>query len=77
MHFKHTHQLTLMAMNLTIFVPNDDAVADILEILSIGQFDIFDLPNFSEILIYHIAEGLYFEDDLYDGLMLTSAQGQD
>jgi len=61
----------------TIFVPNDDAVADILEILSIGQFDIFDLPNFGEILEYHIAEGLYFEDDLYDGLMLTSAQGQE
>ncbi len=60
----------------TIFVPNDDAVADILEILSIGQFDIFDLPNFGEILEYHIAGGLYFEDDLYDGLMLTSAQGQ-
>ena len=61
----------------TIFVPNDDAVTDILEILSIGQFDIFDLPNFGEILEYHIAEGLYFEDDLYDGLMLTSAQGQE
>ena len=61
----------------TIFVPNDEAVADILEILSIGQFDIFDLPNFGEILEYHIAEGLYFEDDLYDGLMLTSAQGQE
>ena len=61
----------------TIFVPNDAAVADILETLSIGQFDIFDLPNFGEILEYHIAEGLYFEDDLYDGLMLTSAQGQE
>ena len=61
----------------TIFVPNDEAVADILNVLSIGQFGIFDLPNFGEILEYHIAEGLYFEDDLYDGLMLTSAQGQE
>lgn len=61
----------------TIFVPNDEAVADILETLSIGQFDIFDLPNFGEILEYHIVEGLYFEDDLYDGLMLASAQGQE
>ena len=61
----------------TIFVPNDDAVADILNVLSIGQFGIFDLPNFGEILEYHIAEGLYFEDDLYNGLMLTSAQGQE
>ena len=61
----------------TIFVPNDDAVADILNVLSIGQFGIFDLPNFGEILEYHIAEGLYFEDDLYDGLILTSAQGQE
>ena len=61
----------------TIFVPNDDAVADILNVLSIGQFGIFDLPNFGEIMEYHIAEGLYFEDDLYDGLTLTSAQGQE
>ena len=61
----------------TIFVPNDDAVADILNVLSIGQFGIFDLPNFSEILEYHIAEGLHLEEDLYDGLMLTSAQGQE
>ena len=61
----------------TIFVPNDDAVADILNVLSIGQFGIFDLPNFGEILEYHIAEGIYFEEDLYDGLMLTSAQGQE
>ena len=61
----------------TIFVPNDDAVADILNVLDIGQFGIFDLPNFGEIMEYHIAEGLYFEDDLYNGLMLTSAQGQE
>ena len=61
----------------TIFVPNDDAVADILNELSISQFGIFDLPNFAEIMEYHIAEGLYFEDDLYDGLTLTSAQGQE
>ena len=61
----------------TIFVPNDDAVADILEILNIGQFDIFDLPDFSEILEYHIAEGLYLEDDLYNGLTLSSVQGQE
>ena len=61
----------------TIFVPNDDAVADILEILNIGQFDIFDLPDFSEILKYHIAEGLYLEDDLYNGLTLSSVQGQE
>ena len=61
----------------TIFVPNDEAIADILETLSIGQFNIFDLPDFGEILEYHIAEGLYFEDDLFNGLTLTSAQGQE
>jgi len=60
----------------TIFVPNDEAVSDILAYMSLGQFDAFAIPDFSEILEYHVAQGSWLEEDLYNGLVLTSAQGE-
>lgn len=60
----------------TLFAPNDEAVSQILEYMSLGQFDILGLPDFPEIMQFHIAEGLHYADDLYDGLTLVSAQGQ-
>ena len=61
----------------TLFVPNNDAVTDILAYMSLGQFDALAIPDFPEILEYHIAPGSWMEEDLYDGLALLSAQGQD
>jgi uncharacterized surface protein with fasciclin (FAS1) repeats/plastocyanin len=61
----------------TLFVPNDQAVTDILTYMSLGQFDALAIPDFPEILEYHIAPGSWMEEDLYDGLALLSAQGQD
>ncbi len=61
----------------TLFVPNDQAVTDILAYMSLGQFDALAIPDFPEILEYHISPGLWLEEDLYDGLALLSAQGQD
>ena len=60
----------------TIFVPDNDAVTEILEYMNLGQFDALNIPDFSEILEYHIAEGRWLADDLYDGLQLPTAQGQ-
>ena len=44
--------------------------------MNLGQFDALNIPDFSEILEYHIAEGRWLADDLYDGLQLPTAQGQ-
>ena len=60
----------------TLFVPDDDAVSQILDYMNLNQFDALGIPDFPEIMEYHIAEGLWLEEDLYDGLELTSAQGQ-
>ena len=60
----------------TIFVPDNDAVSEILEYMNLGQFDALNIPDLTEILKYHIAEGRWMTDDLYDGLQIQTAQGQ-
>ena len=60
----------------TLFVPNDQAVVEILEYMNLGQFDALSIPDFPEIMQYHIADGLYMAEDLSDGLSLPSVQGQ-
>ncbi len=60
----------------TIFVPDNDAVSEILEYMNLGQFDALNIPDFTEILEYHIAEGRWLAEDLYNGLQLLTAQGQ-
>ena len=60
----------------TIFVPDNDAITEILEYMNLGQFDALNIPDLSEILEYHIAEGIWLAEDLYNGLQLSSAQGQ-
>jgi uncharacterized surface protein with fasciclin (FAS1) repeats/plastocyanin len=60
----------------TIFAPDDNAVSEILEYMNLGQFDGLGIPDFPEILKFHIAEGLWLEEDFFDGLVIPSAQGQ-
>jgi uncharacterized surface protein with fasciclin (FAS1) repeats/plastocyanin len=60
----------------TLFVPNDEAVNEILEYMNLGQFDALNIPDFAEIMNYHIAPGIWTQEDLSNGLLLTSAQGQ-
>jgi uncharacterized surface protein with fasciclin (FAS1) repeats len=60
----------------TVFAPNTEAVNDILEYMNLSQSDCLAIPDFPEILSYHIAEGIWLEEDLFDGQQLTSAQGQ-
>jgi len=60
----------------TVFVPNNDAVSEILEYMNLNQFDALSIPDFTEILEYHIADGVWLAEDLYNGLQLPTAQGQ-
>lgn len=60
----------------TLFVPNAEAVDEIMDYMSLGQFDMLNIPDFPEIMEYHIAPGLFMAEDLADGMSLTSAQGQ-
>ena len=60
----------------TLFVPNAEAVDEIMEYMSLSQFDMLSIPDFAEIMQYHIAPGIFMAEDLADGMSLTSAQGQ-
>lgn len=60
----------------TLFVPNADAIDEIMAAMNLNQFDMLNIPNFEEILNYHFAEGRWLAEDLYDGLELPTAQGQ-
>lgn len=60
----------------TLFVPNSDAVNEILEYMNLNQFDALNIPDFLEIMEYHIAPGIWTTEDLTNGLQLMSAQGQ-
>ena len=61
----------------TLFVPNNEAVDEILEYMNLNQFDAMSIPDFTEIMNYHIAPGVWTQEDLTNGLQLASAQGQD
>ena len=61
----------------TLFAPNNEAVDEILEYMNLGQFDALGIPEFTEIMNYHIVPGIWTQEDLTDGLQLASAQGQD
>ena len=60
----------------TLFVPNSDAVNEILEYMNLNQFDALNIPDFPEIMEFHIAPGIWTTEDLTNGLQLISAQGQ-
>jgi len=60
----------------TLFVPNEAAIDDIQAYMSLSQFDMLSIPDFPEIMQYHIAPGLFMAEDLADAMSLTSAQGQ-
>ena len=47
-----------------------------MEYMNLGQFDALSIPDLTEILQYHMAEGSHLIDDLNGGDQLATAQGQ-
>ena len=60
----------------TIFLPDNNAVEEIMEYMNLGQFDALSITDLTEILQYHMAEGSHLIDDLNGGDQLATAQGQ-
>ena len=60
----------------TVFVPTDDAVVDLMDLINLSQFDMLAFYNMPQALKYHIVPGVYLAEDLQDGLSLTTAEGQ-
>ena len=61
----------------TVFVPNDDAVDEIMEHMQLSQFDMLGFYDLKPALKYHIAKGVYMAKDLSDGQLLPTLYGQD
>ena len=56
----------------TIFLPNEEAVDQIIDSLQVGQFAVLRLSDLPQALKYHMVDGIYMAKDLKDSLNLTS-----
>ena len=61
----------------TVFLPNDDAIAALGDLMNLNQFDMLAIPDFQDILEYHIVEGIYLADVLEPGMSLPTLLGED
>ena len=61
----------------TLFLPNDPAIEGLQELMNLNSFD---LLNFTEGMVaglsYHIVPGVYLAEDLQDGALLPTVEGQ-
>ena len=60
----------------TVFVPNQAAVDDVLELMNLNQWDMLNFSDFETALDYHIVPGTWMAADLEDGMSLVTLQGQ-
>lgn len=60
----------------TVFIPTDDAVEDLMDLINLSQFDMLAFYDMPPALKYHIVPGIYLAEDLQDGVSLTTAEGQ-
>lgn len=61
---------------VTVFLPNDEAVEALGDLMNLNQFDLLGMYDMPEILKYHIASGVYLAEDLEPGMSLPTIQGQ-
>jgi uncharacterized surface protein with fasciclin (FAS1) repeats/plastocyanin len=62
--------------NYTVFVPNNDAVDELMELMNLGSFDMLGFYDMAPALKYHVVPGIYMANDLEDGMALPTAEGQ-
>ncbi len=60
----------------TVFLPNDNAVEALGDMMNLNQFDMLAIPDFQDILEYHIVEGVYLAEDLEPGMVLPTLNGE-
>lgn len=61
----------------TVFMPHDAAVDALEELMNLNSFDMLSIPDFQDILSYHIIEGIYLAEDLEPGMSLPTLLGED
>lgn len=62
--------------NYTVFVPNNGAVDELMELMNLGSFDMLGFYDMAPALKYHVIPGIYMANDLENGMALPTAEGQ-
>ena len=60
----------------TVFVPNNGAVDELMELMNLGSFDMLGFYDMAPALKYHVVPGIYMANDLENGMALPTAEGQ-
>lgn len=65
---------------LTVFAPTNQAFIDLLGLLNLPSLEALveaiGVDGLSKVLLYHVVDGCAFSNDLVDGQMLTTLQGE-
>ena len=61
---------------ITVFLPNDEAVEALGDLMNLGQFDLLGMYDMEQILKYHIVPGAFLAEDLEGGMSLPTLQGE-
>ena len=60
----------------TVFVPNQEAVEEVMALMNLNQWDLAGFSDLPTAMNYHIVPGTYMAADLADGMSLPTLQGQ-
>ena len=60
----------------TVFVPTQEAVEGVLELMNLNMWDGLNFSDMVPALNYHIVPGIWMAADLEDGMSLLTLEGQ-
>ena len=72
----NTEQLGDEDSEYTVFVPNQEAVEEVMALMNLNQWDLAGFSDLPTAMNYHIVPGTYMAADLADGISLPTVQGQ-
>ena len=72
----NSEQLDDVDIEYTVFVPNQEAVEDVMALMNLNQWDLTGFSDLPSAMNYHIVPGTYMAADLEDGMSLLTLEGQ-
>ena len=72
----NSEQLDDVDVEYTVFVPNNEAVEEVMALMNLNQWDLTGFSDLPSAMNYHIVPGTYMAADLEDGMSLLTLEGQ-